>query len=442
MFFLKNLRIFKLNIISRKLNNFKNFTESYHSDDIFDIKKRLNIKNYKIPCCIKVNYLFDQYKDSEDSFETYDFNNQMSKINKKKIKNKNYDITYRIKNIYLFDLNSRILFYLFFFMIIKKKYVQLFFFSNFFFKHNMYICFDKKLINYLIVKLQNEIEISLIIIKQGFLFNSSKQMPYLKNFSNKKNLTCNNYNYLVLNNTSNNFLKLLENDINIYQSLGIFKKIEMNYYVNCYIKFLFYQDVKNLRFNSNFTFFSAVLKTKRYETLNYNIIKNLFFKFFNLLTNSIFLNVVPFFIFPKYLEEEVYIFYSYFLFTRKTVLYNIKYTRWLVSLRNLGNFNIVFGLPCFFFILDIINSFITISSVKNFKLPVGALVTPNVNANFFDYPIFISSHNKGCVYLYFLFIFRIVFYGLRKKKKFYWDFYIKYRILYELKKKLLKLKNM
>lgn len=328
MFFLKNLCILKLNIISRKLNNFKNFTESSYSDDIFDIKKKLNMKNYKIPCDIKVNYLFDQYNESEDSFEIYDLDDPMFKINEKKNnQNKNYDIIYRIKDIYLFDLNSRILFYLFFSMIINKKYVQLFFFSNFFFKHNIYICFDKKLINYLVLKIQTEIEVFLIVIKQGFLFNNSKQMPSLKNFRNKKNLTRKNYNYFVLNNTSNNFLKLLENDINIYQSLKIFKEVEVNYYINCYIKFLFYQDVKNLRFNSNFTLFSAVFKTKRYETLNYSVIKNLFFKFFKLLTNSIFFNVIPFFIFPKYLEEEVYIFYSYFLFTRKTVLYNIKYTR-------------------------------------------------------------------------------------------------------------------
>ena len=109
----------------------------------------------------------------------------------------------------------------------------------------------------------------------------------------------------------------------------------------------------------------------------------------------------------------------------------------MVTLRNLSNFNLVFGTPCFFFILDIVNSFISINSVKNFKLPVGALITQNTNANFFDYPIFISSQNKSCVYLYFLLIVRVVFYGLHKRKKFFWGFFIKYKIIYELKKKLI-----
>jgi hypothetical protein len=178
---------------------------------------------------------------------------------------------------------------------------------------------------------------------------------------------------------------------------------------------------------------------KRGEVLDYKYLKNLFLKFFNLLVNSVFYNAIPFFIFPKYLEEEVYIFYSYILFIRTAIFYNIKYTRWLVSLRNLDNFQHCFGTPCFFFILDIIESFLTINPVKNFKLPVGALVSQNINANFFDYPIYIYSPQKNSVYLYFFFIIRLTFYSLNKRKKFFWGFFIKNKIIYELKKKLIDL---
>lgn len=378
---------------------------------------------------------YRQFNNPINYKEDIDLNNIEIKEENLNIKNFNFD--YSINNNYLFDLNSRILFYLFFLMITEKKYIQLFYFSNFFFRYDNLLFLDQQLLNYLLLKLQRELEVSYFIIKQGFLLNISKVMPSSKYFNQKKNLSNNNYKYLVLNNSSNNFLKLMETDIYVYRSLEIFKKSEMNYYINCYIKFLFYQDAKNLRFNINFASFSANLKNKRYETLDYNLVKSLFFKFFNLLINSVFLNTIPFFVFPKYLEEDVYIFYSYFLFIQKSIFYNIKYISWLVTLRNIGNFNTVFGLPSFFFILDIVNSFITINSVKNFKLPVGALVTPNMNANFFDYPIFITSQDKSCIYLYFLFIIRIVFYGLRKKKFFYWNFYIKHKIVYELKKKLL-----
>lgn len=343
-----------------------------------------------------------------------------------------------IKDLNFFDLNSRILFYLFFSMIIEKKYIQLFYFSNFFFQYSIIICHDIKLINYLILKLQDEIELSFFIIKQGFLNNTSTLITSKQGFYHRnKNFTKLNYLHLVFNNTSDNLLKLTSNNAEIYKSLEIFKKDEINCYINCYLKFLFYQDVKSLYFNSNYTGFSSVFKNKRYETLNYNVIKSLFSRFFNILINCTFFNTIPFFIFPKYLEEEVYIFYSYLLFVRKAVIYNVKYTRWLVTLKNLGGFNLVFGTPCFFFILDVVDSFISINSVKNFKLPVGALITQNTNANFFDYPIFISSQNKSCVYLYFLLIIRIVFYGLHKRKKFFWGFFIKYKIIYELKKKLI-----
>lgn len=336
------------------------------------------------------------------------------------------------------DLNSRVLFYIFFSMIIERKYVQLFYFNNFFFQHTVMVHSNIKLINYLILKLQVELELSCFIIKQGFLNNSNLLVnSHKRKFYFKKNFNNLNYTHLLLNNLSNNLLKLTTNNAEIYKSLQIFKKNKINCYINCYIKFLFYQNVKSLYFNSNYTGFASSFKNKRYETLNYNLVRGLFTRFLNILINCTFFNTIPFFIFPKYLEEDIYIFYSYLLFTRKSVIYNIKYTRWLVTLKNLGGFNLVFGTPCFFFILDVVNSFISISSVKNFKLPVGALITQNTNANFFDYPIFISSQNKSCVYLYFLFIIRIVFYGLQTKKNFFWSFFIKHKIIYELKKKLI-----
>lgn len=257
------------------------------------------------------------------------FSNIKIKVNVQKFSQiETQDMHNTIKNLNLFDLNSRILFYLFFSMIIEKKYIQLFYFSNFFFQHSIIICYNIKLINFLVLKLQNEIELSLFIIKHGFLNNSSRLTISKKKFFYKNNnFTDINYLHLILNNSSDNLLKLVNNNAEIYKSLEIFKKDEMNCYINCYLKFLFYQDVKSLYFNSNYTGFSSVFKNKRYETLNYNLIKGLFSKFFNILINCTFFNTIPFFIFPKYLEEEIYIFYSYLLFVRKAIIYNIKYTR-------------------------------------------------------------------------------------------------------------------
>lgn len=337
------------------------------------------------------------------------------------------------------DFNSRTFFYLFFKMLIQKKYFQLYFFYNFFFSNNILMLFNKNLINYLLLKMQNETELSLFIIKRGFLFNSSIFTLSSKAFFHRKNLGNINYHNFVFNNKNDNALKLFMNNAYYYNILELFKKNEIQYYLNGYIKSLFYQNLGSLYCNSNFTGSSSLMFNKRGEALDYKNYKNLFLKFFNLLINSVFFNAIPFFIFPKYLEEEVYIFYSYVLSLRTSIFYNIKYTRWLVSLRNVENFQHCFGTPCFFFILDIIESFLTISPVKNFKLPVGALVSKNINANFFDYPMYIYSPHKNSVYFYFFFILRITFYSLNKRKKFFWGFFIKNQIIYELKKRLIDL---
>ena len=346
-----------------------------------------------------------------------------------------------VRKLNIVDLNSRLFFFLFFVMLIEKKYFQLFYFYNFFFQNNITFYFSIDLINYFLIKLQNELELSLFIIKRGFLFNSSNFILSSKNYFRRKNLSNVNYKYFVYNsNPYDNGLQLLTNNVNLYKTLEFFKKNEINYYVNWYIRFLFYQNLGSLYRNSNFSGFFFNFNKKRYEIINYKYIKSLFLKFFNLLINSVFFNAIPFFIFPKYLEEEVFIFYSYILYIRTSILYNIKYTRWLVALRNLDNFQRSFGTPCFFFILDIIESFLTINPVKNFNLPVGALVFKNINANFFDYPIFIHSQSKNNIYLYFFFIMRLTFYSLNKRKNFFWGFFIKNKIIYELKKKLIDIK--
>jgi len=352
--------------------------------------------------------------------------------------NENEKFHYFIHNVSAHDLNSRIFFYLFFTMLVEKKYFQLYYFYNFFFSNNILLLFNKELINYLLIKLQNEVELSLFIIKRGFLFNSSNFILSSKPFFHRKNLSNINYFNSIYNN-SDNVLRLVMNNIHFYNTLELFKKNEIRYYINWYIKSLFYQNLGSLFHNSNLTGASFNMFNKRGEVLDYKYLKNLFLKFFNLLVNGVFYNAIPFFIFPKYLEEEVYIFYSYILSIRTSIFYNIKYMRWLVSLRSLDNFQHCFGTPCFFFILDIVESFLTINPVKNFKLPVGALVSKNINANFFDYPVYIYSPQKNSIYLYFFFIIRLTFYSLNKRKKFFWGFFIKSKIIYELKKKLINL---
>ena len=351
--------------------------------------------------------------------------------------NKTVHLNIMVNNIYTYDLNSRILFYLFFVMLMEKKYFQLYYFYNFFFHSNSILYLNKDLLNYLLLKLQNELEISLFIIKNGFLFNSSNYILKRKIFFNRKNLSGINYKQLFFNNLNHNMLKLCTNNIELYKNLEIFKKNEILFYVDYYIKILFFIRPGYLKYNSNFTMSYSNYGKRRVETINYNTFRLLFLKFFNLLINNIFFNAIPFFIFPKYLEEENFILYSYLLFIRSSVLYNVKYTRWLVTLRNLDNFSISFGTPCFFFILDVIDSFLVINPVKNLNLPVGALITKNMNANFFDYPIFTFSQSKGNIYIYFFFIIRLFFYGLQKRKKFFWGFFIKNKIIYELKRRLI-----
>lgn len=88
-------------------------------------------------------------------------------------------------------------------------------------------------------------------------------------------------------------------------------------------------------------------------------------------------------------------------------------------LKNFPQFQSIFGFPSFFFILDTINSFLSITSLKKFRLPIGALVTTNINPIIFDYPFFAPIINNKNVYIYYFFIIRLIFYGLQKRKKIY-----------------------
>lgn len=148
------------------------------------------------------------------------------------IENENLRSEYFSINTVNHDLNSRLFFYLFFSMLVDKKYFQLYYFYNFFFLNNILILFNKELISYLLIKLQNESELSLFIIKRGFLFNSSNFFLSSKRFFYKKNLSNINYRYFLYNNNSDNVLKLMMNNIQFYNSLELFKKNEIRYYIN------------------------------------------------------------------------------------------------------------------------------------------------------------------------------------------------------------------
>jgi hypothetical protein len=145
--------------------------------------------------------------------------------------NENEKFHYFIHNVSGQDLNSRIFFYLFFTMLVEKKYFQLYYFYNFFFSNNILLLFNKELINYLLIKLQNEVELSLFIIKRGFLFNSSNFILSSKPFFHRKNLSNINYFNSIYNN-SDNMLRLVMNNIHFYNTLELFKKNEIRYYVN------------------------------------------------------------------------------------------------------------------------------------------------------------------------------------------------------------------
>lgn len=336
------------------------------------------------------------------------------------------------------DLNLRITFYLFFKMLIEEKYFQLFYFYKFYSYSFFVFNFDKKLLYYFITKIQEELNLHLFVIQKGFFFRLITALPFNKKRKFKKKiLSKDSYKHLLYNNKNNNFLSLNFNNLNLYKNIKLFEDMYYKSYFNYYLKILFYQDFKNLQSNLKFSNYFFLFNNKRYDVVNYHTIRLLFLRFFNLISNSIFFNTIPFFIFPKYLENEIYILYSYLLYIRTSVLYNLMYVKWLVSLQQLNKFQSKFGVPCFFFILNITNSFLLVKPLKELNIPVSALITKNVNMSFFDYPIVSFSQTKNSIYMYFFFIMRLLFFSLQKRKKIYWSFFIKYQIIYELKKKLI-----
>lgn len=352
--------------------------------------------------------------------------------------NSNRDLNLNNIKILNINLNLRIIFYLFFKMLIEEKYFQLFYFYKFYLYSFFVFNFDKKLLYYFIMKIQEELNLHLFIVQKGFFFKSTTALPfYRKRKFKKKILSKDNYKHLFYNTKNNNFLSLNFNNLNLYKNFKFFEDTYYKSYFNYYLKILFYQDFKNLQSNLKFSNYFFLFKNKRYDVVNYHTTRLLFLRFFNLISNSILFNTIPFFIFPKYLENEVYILYSYLLYIRTSVLYNLMYVKWLVSLQQLSKFQSKFGVPCFFFILNITNSLLLVKPLKELNIPVSALITKNVNMSFFDYPIISFSQTKGSIYMYFFFIMRLLFFSLQKRKKIYWNFFIKYQIIYELKKKLI-----
>lgn len=348
---------------------------------------------------------------------------------------KNYS-TLNSTNKFLVNNNIKLLCFLFFNMLIEKKYFQFFYFC----KHILNVCafnfIDKGILYFLILRLVEEQEFNLYILQSSLLFNFSGFLKSKKKKRKRYKKYIYSFNKLFLRaqRYNNNTTLALYNVTNFYNS---FFCCNLNDYLVFYLNLFFSQSATNINFNYNFSYFSFKVLNHRIFILNYYLIKKMFSRFILLLLNSSLLNMLPFFVYPVYLEKEVLYFYSFFIYLKTSLVYSLGNIKHVIFLKNLSKFKHMFGVPSFFFVVDINSSFKSLSVVYNYKIPVGGLLTSNMIPYNYDYPLFINNWSKELAYIYFIFIINLFFTGFQKRKQFLWHFFIRNRVLYELKRQVL-----
>lgn len=327
---------------------------------------------------------------------------------------------------------SKLLLFLMLSLLIEKKYFQFYCYFYCYFKWHNFSFINKNFLYFLILQLTHDLELNSYILHGGLIFSFTGVFRKAFKFQNLRSL---NTLHFSAQSKFNKYTLFSSSVTNVYNSL-VYIDLDFNYYLYHYFNLFFSQAPTRVDINSYFSYFSFKYSTRRVFILNYFLVKKLFHRFVLLLLNTSLLNMIPCFVYPPYLEKEVLYFYSYFIFLKTSLIYSLGNVKHVILLKNLHNFKRNFGMPSFFFVLDMNSAFKGLSTIHSYKLPVGGLVTSNMPSHSYDYPLFINSWSKEITYAYFIFIIHLFFSGLQKRKQFLWHFYIKNQILYELKKRL------
>lgn len=121
------------------------------------------------------------------------------------------------------------------------------------------------------------------------------------------------------------------------------------------------------------------------------MIKQLFKTFINIIVNSLIYNHIPFFVCSKRLEDDVLSLYSFFLYLKTSILFRANSLKYITNLRKISKFKHNFGLPSFFFIIDLHKLLPSLTIVRNYNLPLSGFVTINMNLDQYDYPLLVSN---------------------------------------------------
>ncbi len=332
-------------------------------------------------------------------------------------------------------IKNKIILYLLLDLLINQKYIQFFYINKLYlFNFTSYIILQRSLYIYLLLQLEEEQNYTLYFIQQNHFYN-----PFSKFWFNYRS----NYTYFPLNKkiyTRNKFnYNAFSHSINVrhwYKNMNYF---DFNWLFYNYLLLFCNFNSLDLRYKSRLTILKIRSKFHSYDVFNYFLIKQTFKVFINIIINSLVYNHIPFFVCSKRLEDDVLLLYSFFLYLKTSILYKTRKLKYIVNLRKVRKFKRLFGLPSFFFILDIHKLLPGLSIVRKYKLPISGFVTSNMNFEQYDYPFFITKWSHGCIYLNYLIVLQLLFFGLKKKKQFFWHFFIKYKIIYILKKKILEL---
>lgn len=147
----------------------------------------------------------------------------------------------------------------------------------------------------------------------------------------------------------------------------------------------------SLRYKSNLTLLKVRLQFGTYDILNYFAVKEMFKNFIHLAVNGLIYNHIPFFVCSRILENDVLLLYSFFLYLKTSILYRTNYLKYIVNFRRVSKFKHNFGLPSFFFILDLHRLLPSLNIVRDYNLPISGFVTSNMNFSQYDYPLFIAN---------------------------------------------------
>lgn len=350
------------------------------------------------------------------------------------IKKKNYSLRYytflKLQNNLI---NKKIIMYLLLDLLINQKYIQFFYINKLYFNNLIDLNISKLLYIYILSQLEEDQNYILHFIQCNFFYNIPGKFRFKYERSSFFSFNRRLYSRNQLNNSF--FLHHI-NIKNWYKNI-----IYSNYtwLIYSYMFMFFNSDGLSLRYKSMLTMLKVHTQYHTYNILNYYLIKQMFKIFINIIINSLIYNHIPFFVCSKNLENDVLLLYSFFLYIKTSILFKSNNLKYIVNFRKISKFKHNFGLPSCFFILDLYKMLPSLNVVRNYNLPISGFITHNMNFEQYDYPFFISNWSSSCIYLNYLIVLQLVFFGLQKKKLLFWHFFIKYQIIYILKKKLLDL---